>query len=220
MSTDDDDLPFIAQVILFPIRLALIILFIAFTLITFGIFLPGDKEEKSVRSGTSSIKERLRIELSRKQNRLHQVRQRIGELQLIITKIKKSERMLLFWVRLTITSLIIGCNLLYLDQINFGLGSCQEIWEGHPGKDKGLSELIEIITNFNALILLIYSFPAYLLYGTVGRFTSAMKAKTTTILRRKHIPSFSELQFMRDEEKQLSQEITYLQMRLQELGWY
>lgn len=211
---EENDLPLVIRLIVFAIQVALVILFIAFTIITLGIFLPDDSGEKTKeQKKTPSIEEKLRVQLERKRNRLNRVRNRIVELQGMLKKIRATEQRILFSVRVLILSLVVLGNWYYLSRQEVVLS------DFIPGSKEGqhtFVQVVDLVTGFNALILLTYSIPGYLLYGTVGRFTSAMKAKTVSILRRKHIPSFSELQLMREEEKQLLQEINYLKMRLEE----
>lgn len=205
---EEEDLPFLIRVIIFAFQVVAVILFIAFTILTLGIFLPTDKEssQEKRKSHIPSVEEKLRIALERKKQRLIVVRKRIGELQLIVTKIKRTEKRMLFAVRCVICAMLIAANWLYLDyqtEVSYtSLGSCAPSY-------------IELITNFNALILLLYSIPAYLLYGTVGRFTGAMKIKTVSIMRRKHFPTLSELQLLREEEQQIMRDIGYLKNSLE-----
>jgi len=212
---EDDDIHFLFRIIGLAFQIAVVILFVAFTLLTLGIFLPEDKpdeKKKSVKKVTS-IEERLRIDLERKQHRLIRTRKRINELQLITAKIVQSEQRILFWSRMIILLILVIGNVLYLKNQDV----VQEYFTSESENSKHtFSDIVELVTNLNALILLFYSIPAYLLYGTIGRFTAAMKTKVVQILRRKHIPSFSELQALREEEKLLTQDIRYLELRLKE----
>lgn len=207
MQEKEENLPIIIRIIVFAFQVVFVVLFIVFTLLTLGIFLDAetDKSKEKKQSGTVSKEEKLRLALERKKHRLKIVRIRIGELQLIVQKIRRTEKRMLFAVRLVITLLLLAINLYYLtDQLS------------KEGKSNyTIAQYIEYITNFNALILLLYSVPAYLLYGTVSRFTSAMKSKTVSILRRKHIPSLSELQLLREEEQQIIRDIGYLKNSLE-----
>jgi hypothetical protein len=205
---EEEDLPLIIRIIVFGFQVVVVILVIVFTILTLGIFLQAEDENvpKQRRLRIPSIEEKLRITLQRKKHRLIEVRKRISELQLIVNKIRRTEKRMLFAVRFVITALLVGVNWVYLVSV-------KGISLDHVSNDS--AACIELITNFNALILLLYSLPAYLLYGTVGRFTSAMKAKTVSILRRKHIPSLSELQLLREEEQQIIRDIGYLRTSLE-----
>ncbi|HLP56620.1 MAG TPA: hypothetical protein VK151_16405 [Fluviicola sp.] len=217
---EDDDLPFLLRVIVFAFQVVFVILFIVFTLLTFGIFL--SEEDSSVkeqhRRKTISVEEKLRINLARKKNRLVLVRKRINELQLVVSKIRRSERRLFFAVRLVITSLLLFVNWQYLTFLDIDptvlIKKVLNLGD-HLKLNKSIAEIVEIVTNFNAMIILLYSVPAYLLYGTIGRFTKGMKTKTISILRKKHIPTLSELQFLREEEQQLIRDIGYLKNSLE-----
>ena len=206
-----EKLPFIIRIIVLAIQLVFIILFIVFTLLTLGIFLPDDKEKRKKKSGkpTASKEEWLLVNIERKQNRVRTIQERIGELEEIVSVIKRKERRMLFFARLVIVCFLVGANLVYLDCLEIDIIQIQ--WK------KNTIDYIEIITNFNAFVLLMYGIPAFLFYGTVGKFTTAMKAKSLQILKRKHIPTFSELQSLREEQKLLKQEILALELRLLEL---
>lgn len=213
MKQDDDHVPFIFRVLFFPFQLIFIILFIVFTILTFGVFLKEDdkiRKPKKKRKDVS-LEERLQLDLQRKQHEIDRVRDRILALESTVTLIKRNERRIFFRVRLTIVLLIIGGNAAFIAVRD--VPSEPKLSEAQYYRD-----LISDVTDFNALILLLYTLPAFLLYGTVSRFTGAMKSKTVSILRRKHIPTFSELQQMKQTEKQLVSDIHYLQMRLREFG--
>lgn len=205
---EEEDLPFIIRIIVFAFQVAAVILFIVFTILTLGIFLRAEddtaKEQRRLR--IPSAEEKLRITLERRKHRFVVVRKRIGELQLIVNKIRRTEKRMLFAVRLVITALLVGINWLYIVRLQ------HMSWDNAC---RNPAACIELVTNFNALVLLLYSVPAYLLHGTVGRFTGAMKAKTVSILRRKHIPSLSELQLLREEEQQIIRDIGYLRTSLE-----
>lgn len=211
MKQDDDHVPFIFRVLFFPFQLIFIILFIVFTILTFGVFLKEDDKirKPKKRRKDVSLEERLQLDLQRKQHEIDLVRDRILALESTVTLIKRNERRIFFRVRLTIVLLIIGGNAAFLAVR--GVPS-------HSKEAQYCRDLISEITDFNAFVLLLYTLPAFLLYGTVSRFTGAMKSKVVSILRRKHIPTFSELQQMKQTEKQLVSDIHYLQMRLREFG--
>ncbi|WP_343604413.1 hypothetical protein [Fluviicola sp.] len=192
--------------LLYPILIALVILYIVFTILTFGIFLPeGDKKKSgSKMTKNNSEEERIRIVLERKQNRLKTLVLRIAELEVIKRQITRKEKRILFGVRLIICIGLISFNWFYLNEI------IQKSLNM-----KHIDQIIGSIADLNAIILLGYSLPAYLLYGTVGKFTSAMKRKITFILTKKHIPSLSELQLLKSEEMQLRQDIHQLKLALE-----
>lgn len=197
--TDDESVP----LILYPFLLVFTILFIVFTILTFGIFLPDEekKKETPVKQKNRSIEERLLISKERKQHQLKGIAVRIHELQSIQQQIIKNEKRVLFAVRLLIASCLMIINYLYLKYT-----SC----------DRSVSFDLDKIANLNACILLLYGLPAYILFGTIEKFTNAMKIKTTTILRRKHIPTFSELKLLKDQEIRLKNEIHYLELQLEQ----
>ncbi len=199
--------------ILYPILIVLVILYIVFTILTLGVFLPDEDKKEADRKPApkSSEEERLRISLERKQNRLRSIGVRINELELIKRQITRREKRILFGVRFLITGGLVLINWGYLDYIgriplegNFPKEVCKEC----------IDQLISSIANLNAVILLGYALPAYLFYGTAAKFTAAMKRKITFILKRKHIPSLSELQLLKNEETQLRHDIQFLKLQL------
>ncbi|WP_430403894.1 hypothetical protein [Fluviicola sp.] len=203
--TDDESFP----LILYPFLLVFTILFIVFTILTFGIFLPDEekKKETQVKQKNRSVEERLLISKERKQHQLRGITARIHELQSIQQQIIKNERRVLFAVRLMIASGLVTLNYLYLKYTS-------------DNPSAPICSLIDLdkIANLNTCILLLYGLPAYLLFGTIEKFTTAMKIKTTTILRRKHIPTFSELKLLKDKEIRLKNEIQYLEMQLEQFN--
>ncbi|MNU89335.1 hypothetical protein D3C71_791690 [compost metagenome] len=192
--------------ILYPILIVLVILYIVFTILTLGIFLPDEdkKETTGKPPQKSSEEERLRVSLERKQNRLKTIVIRITELELIKHQITRREKRILFGVRLLIAGALVLVNWLYLIHI-------AEI----PFIKECLDELIGSIANLNTIILLGYALPAYIFYGTAAKFTAAMKRKITFILKKKHIPSLSELQLLKSEETQLRQDIQRLKLQME-----
>lgn len=201
--TDDESVP----LILYPFLLVFTILFIVFTILTFGIFLPDEEKKKEtlVKHKNRSIEERLLISKERKQHQLRGIVTRIHELQSIQQQIIKNEKRVLFAVRLLIASGLMMINYLYL---KYTSGDTSVSFWFLIDMDK--------IANLNTCILLLYGLPAYILFGTIEKFTNAMKIKTTTILRRKHIPTFSELKLLKDQEMRLKNEIHYLELQLEQ----
>ncbi|WP_300664846.1 hypothetical protein [Fluviicola sp.] len=194
--------------ILYPILIVLVILYIVFTILTLGIFLPDDdkKETNGKSVQKSSEEERLRVSLERKQNRLKTIGVRISELELIKRQITRREKRILFGVRFLITGGLVLINWFYIDTI------------ANIDYKKGyIDQFICSTANLNTFILLGYALPAYLFYGTAAKFTAAMKRKITFILKKKHIPSLSELQLLKNEETQLRHDIHYLKLQLEKL---
>lgn len=194
--------------ILYPILIVLVILYIVFTILTLGIFLPD--EDKSQVKGRpvqkSSEEEQLRVSLERKQHRLRAIVKRITELELIKRQITRREKRILFGVRFLIAGGLVLLNFYYLKE---------ELPQNLKVHTPNISDYIDAIANFNAVILLGYALPAYLFYGTAAKFTAAMKRKITFILKKKHIPSLSELQLLKNEEYQLRQDIQFLKLQLE-----
>lgn len=199
--------------ILYPVYIAFIIIYIVFTILTLGIFLPADEEKKDRKriDRNASEEERIRVVLGRKKHRLRSITDRIHELNLIKQKITLREKRILFFVRLLMASILVAINVLYLScffetgKFNFSYIRC-----------RSADNMINALADFNACILLLYSLAAYILYGTIGRFTTAMKLKTSRILRKKHIPTLSELQSLKEEEAQLNRDISHLRLQLEQ----
>lgn len=213
--------------ILYPIAIAFIILYIVFTILTFGIFLPDEDEKANIKKPNQkgSEEERLQVSLQRKSNRLKSISARIHELNKIKQQITKREKRILFAVRLIVASCLVLINVWYLSNTenlsNSGkLPNTENLLniDEPPNPEIAINDYISTIANLNGCILMLYSLPAYILYGTIGKFTTAMKNKTTAILRKKHIPSLSELQMLKDEEVKLKKDIDYLKMQLQTHG--
>lgn len=198
----EESIPFI----LYPIIIVLVILYIVFTILTLGIFLP-EEDKKDVAGKTvqkHSEEERLRIAMERKQNRLKTIAVRISELEMIKRQITLREKRILFGVRFLITGGLVFINWVYLNNI------------ANIDYQKGYTDqFICSIANLNTFILLGYALPAYLFYGTAAKFTAVMKRKITFILKKKHIPSLSELQLLKGEATQLKQDIQYLKLQLE-----
>lgn len=195
--------------LLYPILIALVILYIVFTIVTLGIFLPEDdkKKPKTNAAPNRSEEESLRVLLDRKQNRLKSISARITELELIKQQITRKEKRILFGVRTIIGLGLISLNWYYLTEI-----------VQKPLVPNNIDAIISSIANLNALLLLAYSLTAYILYGTVGKFTASMKRKITLILKKEHIPSLSELQLLKTEDVQLRQDIQQLKHSLEKMA--
>lgn len=213
----ENDRPLLIQLIVFVFQALFVILAIVFTILTFGIFLPDEEEKtrkKRKRPTVYDLHERLRVELKNKKARLAVINDRIVVLQQVKNKIAKREKRIFFGARLVIISLLLLLNCYYVQKF----GKCNEPTIQHSfilGKEYLPDDkLIDIVVTFNGMILLLYSIPAYLLYGTVNRFTHVMKTKMIHFLSKKHHPTLSELKLLREEEQRLSREITGLAEQL------
>ncbi len=192
--------------ILYPLLIVLVILYIAFTILTLGIFLPDEDKKETTGKPVqrSSVEEQVRVSLEKKQNRLKTIVARIYELELIKRQITRKEKRILFGVRFLIAGGLVLTNwfyLYYIANIDYKKGTTDQF--------------VNSIANLNTFILLGYALPAYLFYGTAAKFTAAMKRKITFILKKKHIPSLSELQLLKSEENQLRQDIQFLKLQLE-----
>lgn len=134
-------------------------------------------------------KEIKRIEDKEKnQRRLKTVEYRIKILQSQKESIETREKKILLLARIIISVILVTSNYLYYHYCLFFLT---------------LSDILD----FNAAILLGYAFIAYILYGTIDKFVLVLKLKITHILRRNHIDSLTELEYLLDEKKSLLKEL-------------
>jgi hypothetical protein len=136
--------------------------------------LPKKKEEP-----TALTKEQ------RQQLLLEQIQARIRELEPQKEQLLRTEKRYFFWARFTIGCLLLLVNGLYLyfdNWIHFDLG-------------KQL--------NINGAIVLIYSFAAFILYGNPNRLVIAIKKNASQFFLRKHMHILSELQFLKEQEKEI-----------------
>lgn len=210
---EKNDHSLLGQIIVFILQAAFIILAIVFTILTFGIFLPDDEKksrQKRKRPQVYDPYEKLCIELKNKKACLAVVKDRVAVLLLMKDKIARREKRIFFAARLVIISILLLLNWCYLQEFRMHRelvpGPC--IYKMIP---RTYDELIDLVVTFNGMILLLYSVPAYLLYGTVNRFTHVMKAKMIHFLSKKHQPTFSELKMLKEEEQRLIRQIGMLE---------
>lgn len=162
--------------------------FLAIVLFIVGLFLFIGL----IGSKSSSKQKELEPQLSEEEQlkrRLKQTQDRIKELEPQREELIRTEKRYFFWARFTIGCILLVVNGLYLFFDNwhqFDLG-------------KQL--------NINAAIVLVYSFFAFILYGTPNRLVNAIKKKTSDYFLRKHKHIIFELQYLKEQEKEI---IAYL----------
>lgn len=120
---------------------------------------------------------------------LDQIQARIKELEPQKELLIRTEKRYFFWARLTIGCLLFLVNCLYLyfyNWVNFNLGNQ---------------------LNINGAIVLVYSFAAFILYGSPTRLVNAIKKNASQFFLRKHMHILYELQYLKEQEKEL---IAYL----------
>ena len=193
--------PLLLSLIALPFRVIGLILYLVFTILTLGIFLIDEKEEKVKEPKGPSLEEMLRVKIARREKRLEEIRPRIRELNDMKEKLLRNEKRYFFMMRLIIALMILGANIWYLSYLKNE--TCFD-----------LSKAIEGAGNLNSCILLLYSLPAFILYGSVGRFSAAMRSKVLQILRKRHIPTLTALNTLKKEENQLINEIGNLKLML------
>jgi hypothetical protein len=130
-------------------------------------------------------------EKEKKIKRLAEVELKIRDLQERKDKIERREKKILIGARIGIGLILIVANCWY---------KCYFIEHFNLGD----------ILNFNGAILMGYAFLAFVTYGTIGNFVSALKLKFARILRRKHIDSLEGLEALIKEREQLKNDIDNL----------
>lgn len=122
------------------------------------------------------------------EDRIKEVRNRISELQIIKEKLEQRKKYRLLAARIIIGFLFITANFFHLYKIDY---------------TSGIEPILNSILTINGAILMGYSFVAFISYGTIPNFTSALKMKIVYILEKNHIDSIEELQLLEKEHEML-----------------
>lgn len=145
----------------------------------------GPDEDDKKLPDLEEVKKKLKLRLSEVEARIKFIENRKIE---IITKEKK----ILIAARLIIGLKLLALNGLFLYFFNW------------PFK-------LDAQLNINGAILLVYSFLAFITYGTPTRFINALKSKIAYYLKKKHIDIIEELEPLRLERDRLIKEIDLLE---------
>jgi hypothetical protein len=149
-------------------------------------------------SNTKEIKEnekqpKPQDKLQKKKERLEIVKSKIAELNPLRKKIFKTERRIFIGTRIVIATGFIIYNVLCLWLV-YG-------WKFDLGEQM----------NINGAAVMLYSFIAFLLYGTPDNLVKEFKRKSKQRLKHKHIPMLSELKSLENEQKKLVIDIKNLE---------
>ena len=136
-------------------------------------------KDKSKKEPKKPSKEEL------KKNRLEEIQARIKTLEPKKEQLEKTERKYFLFARLVIGAILLTLNGLYLYFDNL--------------KDFSLGDQL----NINGGIALIYSFVAFLLYGSPNALVKAIKTRASQIFLRNHIHVLTELEDLQKEEKEI-----------------
>ena len=132
-------------------------------------------------------------EIDNRNNAISKLNIKIDELIPQKKQLERNQRRILLWTRITIGIILILSNLWYLDMnINY-------------------RETLGDQLNFNGAILLIYSFLAYIFYGSIPNFVDKIKKSAINILLKKKINIVSELDIYIKEKSKLLNEINELE---------
>ncbi|MCB0747219.1 MAG: hypothetical protein KDC90_07110 [Ignavibacteriae bacterium] len=135
-------------------------------------------------------------ELDNKRVKLAEVEAKISQLQPHKDQLNKTENRIYLWARIVIAIMFVGVNMLGLALNNWQIDLGQHL-------------------NINGAIALVYSFFAFIIYGTPDKLIRGIKLKTKKYLRRKHIHTLSELKSLVKEKKELTQQIATLEKDIQ-----
>jgi hypothetical protein len=167
-------------------RIVLIILIVLIAMVvvlTFGWFYWKNEERKAE-------------EKERKKQRLAEVEAAIKHIQAEKEKIEKTEKIIKISVRLGIGILLVFANLVYA-QNKISLSDFDNV----AGR----------LLNLNACIITIYSFIAFISYGSIENFVRRLKEILASILRRNHLDSLAELESLLLEREVLKKELEELE---------
>lgn len=133
-------------------------------------------------------KEKILNDIDELDSRINQVRQRISELSKNKKKLERRKK-----IRLLIVRLIIGVLFIVIDYffIKYTITDCK------------LDLVLNNILIINGAILMGYSFVAFIIYGTISNFLSALKRKFLYVLEKRRIDSIEELNALCQELEEL-----------------
>ncbi|MBD3636818.1 MAG: hypothetical protein HUJ25_05695 [Crocinitomicaceae bacterium] len=122
---------------------------------------------------------------------LEEVNSQINELEPQREKLEGREKKFFLGARILVGLMFICGNIFYL---------CYYDWKFNLGNQ----------LNINSAALLLYGFTAYILYGSIGKFTESIKSSVINYLRRKHIHIWEELKRLKRRRVELIQKINDL----------
>lgn len=143
--------------------------------------------EKSKKEKKKPTKEEL------KKKRLEDIQARIKVLEPQKEQLQQTEKKYFFWARFIIGLILVTLNALYLYFDNW--------------TDFNLGDQL----NINAGIALIYSFVAFILYGSPSALVRAIKKRASQVFLRNHIHVLTELQELKEEEKEIENYLVELE---------
>lgn len=186
------------------LKFVLIVLAVALIIITLGWFIKNSSSFGYLKpdEGKKPIDDTkkpnpLEEELKEKRSLLNKVEDRIKFIEGKKVSILKREKAVFISARFLIGIILIGVNVWYLKEYNLPFAL-----------DKQL--------NINGAVVLVYSFLAFITYGTPSRFVTALKNKISFFLKRKHIDLIEELEPLRNQRVLLIEDIKQLELNLLE----
>lgn len=132
------------------------------------------------------------LTLDDKKRRLKAVEDKIMELQTKKEVIKSKERQILLVSRLFIALILLLANYLYMK---------------HYKLPFDLKRSSNEMLRFNSLIVLVYSFGAFISYGTPAKFVDSLKSLITSLLQKFNIETYSYFEKLLGERSELLIEI-------------
>lgn len=163
----------------------IVVLVIIFVILTLGAFVSTDEEKKI----------KLEDEQVRKRNRLKVVQKRINELLPKREELNRKEKRFFLWSRIVIATILVFFNFLY--------------WKFVIQNDEVFFDLGEQL-NFIGAITILYSFAAFISYGSLDKFVFAMKTKISKQLKKKHVDMLMELELLENERDNILKELKKL----------
>ncbi len=133
------------------------------------------------------------LTLDDKRKRLKTVEEKLLSLQKRKEEIRKKEQQLLLVSRLFIAIALIFGNYLYLTHFKIPINF-----------KKSSNEILR----FNSLLLLAYSFIAFISYGTPAKFVESLKSIITSLLQKFNIDTYHQFEKLVAERSNLMMEIT------------
>ena len=137
-------------------------------------------------------KKKIEEEHENLETQISKISERIKSLKLIKSKLRQNRKISFLIARISIGLLFIISDVTYifftLEEYNF-------------------TSIVNTTLTINGLILMIYSFLAFITYGTVGNLTSILKLKFITFLEEKHIDSLEELKALEIKLKTLEHKL-------------
>lgn len=186
------------------LKFALIVLAVALIILTLGWFIKNSNSFGYLKpdEGKKPIDDTkkpnpLEEEKKEKQKLLLQVEERINYIEGKKVSILKREKTVFISARFLIGMALVGVNIWYL-------------------KENNLPFALDKQLNINGAVVLIYSFLAFITYGTPSRFVTALKNKISFYLKRKHIDLIEELEPLRNQRVLLIEDIKQLEAKLLE----